>query len=105
MVLPKPVAKCRYWHRSLNPKKLIEVGFSRLAPRMTLTRTIKLYSLPEAPVTPGLRPMRESDCEVCQTKLNDFLSKFAVAPQVWSDAFVRALAPSSTPPLAEWAAC
>ena len=49
VVLPKPVAKCRYWHRSLNPKKLIEVGFSRLAPRMTLTRTIKLYQLPEQP--------------------------------------------------------
>ena len=22
VVLPKPVAECRYWHRSLNPKKL-----------------------------------------------------------------------------------
>lgn len=33
VVLPKPVATCRYWHRSLNPKKLIEVcirmGFLR----------------------------------------------------------------------------
>jgi glycylpeptide N-tetradecanoyltransferase len=26
IVLPKPVACCRYYHRSLNPKKLIEVG-------------------------------------------------------------------------------
>ena len=25
VVLPKPVAECRYYHRSLNPKKLIEV--------------------------------------------------------------------------------
>ena len=25
VVLPKPVGKCRYHHRSLNPKKLIEV--------------------------------------------------------------------------------
>jgi len=33
----------RYYHRSLNPKKLIEVGFSRLQPRMTMARTIKLY--------------------------------------------------------------
>ena len=30
VVLPKPVSVCRYWHRSLNPKKLIEVGFSTL---------------------------------------------------------------------------
>ena len=30
IVLPTPVAVARYWHRSLNPKKLIEVGFSAL---------------------------------------------------------------------------
>ncbi len=30
VVLPKPVAVTQYWHRSLNPKKLISVGFSRL---------------------------------------------------------------------------
>lgn len=30
VVLPKPLATCQYWHRSLNPKKLIDVGFSRL---------------------------------------------------------------------------
>ena len=30
VVLPKPVATCQYWHRSLNPKKLIDIGFSRL---------------------------------------------------------------------------
>lgn len=30
VVLPKPVATCRYWHRSLNPKKLIEVSFVAL---------------------------------------------------------------------------
>lgn len=30
VVLPKPVSSCRYWHRSLNPKKLIEVSSTRL---------------------------------------------------------------------------
>ena len=30
-LLPRPFATCRYWHRSLNPKKLTDVGFSRLA--------------------------------------------------------------------------
>ena len=33
VVLPKPVGTAQYWHRSLNPKKLISVGFSRLAVR------------------------------------------------------------------------
>ena len=27
VVLPKPIAACRYYHRSLDPKKLIEIGF------------------------------------------------------------------------------
>lgn len=26
VVLPKPITTCRYWHRSLNPKKLIDVS-------------------------------------------------------------------------------
>lgn len=43
VVLPTPVAECRYWHRSLNPKKLVEVGFSGLGQRMTISRSIKLY--------------------------------------------------------------
>ena len=36
-----------YWHRSLNPKKLIEVKFSHLSRNMTMQRTMKLYRLPE----------------------------------------------------------
>lgn len=34
-VLPTPIARCRYWHRSLNPKKLIDVGFSKLPVRVS----------------------------------------------------------------------
>ena len=45
VVLPRPMAECRYWHRSLNPKKLIEIGFSHLQPRMTMSRTVKLYKV------------------------------------------------------------
>lgn len=52
----------RYWHRSLNPKKLIEVQFSYLQRNMTMQRTIKLYKLPEAPKTPGFRKLTEADC-------------------------------------------
>ena len=61
VVLPKPIAACRYWHRSLNPKKLIEIEFSRLAPRMTMNRTLKLFRLPENTNTPGIRPMTTED--------------------------------------------
>ena len=45
----------RYWHRSLNPRKLVEVKFSHLSRNMTLQRTMKLYRLPDvSAVTAGI---------------------------------------------------
>lgn len=80
VVLPKPVAECQYWHRSLNPKKLIAVGFSRLGPRMTMARTIKLYKLPEKPTIPGIRPMKANDVPQVTRLLNDYLKQYMIAP-------------------------
>ena len=58
-----------YWHRSLNPKKLIDVKFSYLQRNMTMQRTIKLYRLPETPKTLGFRKMTEADCPEAFTLL------------------------------------
>lgn len=44
--LPKPLATCRYYHRSLNPKKLIDVRFSHLQQGMTIESTIAMLKLP-----------------------------------------------------------
>lgn len=74
VVLPKPVAQCRYWHRSLKPKKLIEVGFSRLQERMTMSRLIKLLKLPNEPQTPGMRQMVEADVPRVTELLNEYLA-------------------------------
>ncbi|KAL2921511.1 Glycylpeptide N-tetradecanoyltransferase 1 [Bienertia sinuspersici] len=79
VVIPTPIATCQYWHRSLNPKKLIDVGFSRLGPRMTMNRTIRLYKLPESPVTPGFRKMELRDVPAVTRLLRGYLSQFAVA--------------------------
>ena len=49
VVLPVPVASARYYHRSLNPKKLVNVGFSRISPRMTMARMQKLYKVAKQP--------------------------------------------------------
>lgn len=80
VVLPTPVAEAQYWHRSLNPKKLIAVGFSRLAPRMTLARTVKLYKLPAEPATPGVRPMTAADAPAVAALLEKYQRRFALAP-------------------------
>jgi len=76
VTLPKPVASCRYYHRSLNPKKLIEVGFSHLGPRLTMKRVIKLYHLPNDPITPGIRAMEPRDVPQAYALLNTYLTKF-----------------------------
>ncbi|XP_012681258.1 glycylpeptide N-tetradecanoyltransferase 1 [Clupea harengus] len=80
VVLPKPVGTCRYWHRSLNPRKLIEVKFSHLSRNMTMQRTMKLYRLPEAPKSSGLRPMTKKDVPGVHRLLLEYLSQFHLAP-------------------------
>jgi glycylpeptide N-tetradecanoyltransferase len=76
VTLPTPFASCQYYHRSLNPKKLIDVKFSYLKKNMTLARTIKLYKLPETTTTPGLRPLRLEDCPQACALLNNYLKNF-----------------------------
>lgn len=47
VVVPKPIATANYWHRSLNPKKLVEIGFNSLPPKMPMARYVKLHKLPK----------------------------------------------------------
>lgn len=82
VVLPTPIATCQYWHRSLNPKKLIDVGFSPIGERMTMSRTIRLYKLPLSPITPGFRKMEIRDVAAVAGLLRVYLSKFAMAPDL-----------------------
>lgn len=76
ITLPTPVAYCQYYHRMLNPKKLIETNFFKMKNRMTMARTIKLHKLPAQTLTPGLRPLKESDCVSACQLLQHYLSKF-----------------------------
>lgn len=52
VLLPKPIAKCRYWHRSLQFRKLHEVKFTYLPQQMTISGQIKALMLPKNPVMP-----------------------------------------------------
>ncbi|XP_014673869.1 PREDICTED: glycylpeptide N-tetradecanoyltransferase 1-like [Priapulus caudatus] len=80
VVLPKPVATCRYWHRLLNPRKLIEVKFSHLSRNMTMQRTMKLYRLPESTKTIGFRQLSPTDVPETYKLLNKYLERFDLAP-------------------------
>ncbi|XP_070072068.1 glycylpeptide N-tetradecanoyltransferase-like [Drosophila takahashii] len=80
VVLPTPVATCRYWHRSLNPKKLVDVRFSHLARNMTMQRTMKLYKLPDQPKTKGYRRITAKDMDKAHKLLEDYLKRFQLSP-------------------------
>lgn len=88
VVLPKPMATCRYFHRSLNPKKLVETGFSHLARNMTMARLVKLYKLSAQTSTPGLRPMEDKDVLTVSKLMNKYMSTLEIAPH-FGEADVR----------------
>jgi len=87
VLLPSPIATCRYYHRPLNPKKLIAVGFTQLKPKMTMSMTIKLYKLPASPQTPGIRPMTAADIPAAYQLLKKYLEKFKLVAEFTEEEF------------------
>merc|ERR1711871_222164 len=94
IVLPKPVARCRYWHRSINPRKLCDINFSRLRPRMTMKMTERLYRLPDTPVLP-MTPLLDADIPSATKLLNTYLEKFPLHPHLSEDEFKHWFTPQS----------
>ncbi|XP_011495027.1 PREDICTED: glycylpeptide N-tetradecanoyltransferase 2 [Ceratosolen solmsi marchali] len=95
IVLPKPISTCRYWHRSLNPKKLIEIKFSHLSRNMTMQRTLKFYKLPETTKVPGFRKFASDDVAQCHKLLNNYLNKFDLAPIFTQEEFTHWFMPQT----------
>ena len=93
VVLPKPVASTRYWHRSIDPKKLVEVGFSRLPARTTMARLQAGYKLPAEVATAGLRPLRPSDVPSATLALNAYWARFALHPVMSAEEVAHWLLP------------
>ncbi|THZ24777.1 N-myristoyl transferase [Aureobasidium pullulans] len=81
VVLPKPVASCRYFHRALDWEKLYNVGFSPLPHGSTKIRQIAKYRLPERTVTPGLRLMRAEDADQVTDLLARYMKRVKMAQE------------------------
>jgi glycylpeptide N-tetradecanoyltransferase len=47
VVIPRPITTASYYHRSLNPKKLVDVGFSSLPVGVPMARYMKMQKLPK----------------------------------------------------------
>lgn len=75
VVLPKPVARCRYYHRSLNPKKLVEIRFTSLGPRMTMAQLVRKYKLPDHPLH-AFRPLTATDLPSAYELVSHYLTKY-----------------------------
>jgi len=81
VVIPKPVAKNQYWHRSFDPKKLVDIGFSSIPRNSTLGRMIRLAKLGKPPnFLQQTRKMEKKDCKPVCKLLADYLKQFKYHP-------------------------
>lgn len=80
-LLPTPIGQARYYHRSLNPKKLIDVKFSYLPSNQKISTQQKLFALPEKVDLPEgyiIRPTLDKDIKQVRKLLCDYLSQFKI---------------------------
>lgn len=76
VVLPTPIASCRYYHRALNWQKLYEIGFSYLPPNSKPQYQVRKYALPEHTATRGLREMQPKDMDAVHDLLRRYLKRY-----------------------------
>lgn len=81
VILPTPVATCRYFHRSIDWEKLYDVGFSPLPHGSTRQRQVLKYKLPERTSTNGLRPMEAKDADQVKDLLTRYLARTHLAQE------------------------
>jgi len=95
VLLPGAVGVARYYHRTINLKKLVDVGFTRVPRGKTLALQSKLYRVPKEPVTQGFRAMREEDVEGAWKLVINHLKNFKVYPDLTMDEFRHWMLPKS----------
>ena len=78
----------RYYHRSLNISKLVDVKFTYVPRNMTLARMIRLHKLPDAPHFSRhacLREMEENDLPEVTALFKRYMQRFDMAPELTMD--------------------
>lgn len=85
VVIPKPISTCRYHHRSINPKKLVDVNFSSIGKNMNMKRTLRLYQLPDEPHLEGFKPLERRHLDQVHEMLTEYLDKFSLCPRFSRD--------------------
>jgi len=87
VVLPTPVSTCRYYHRSLNVPKLVDVKFTYVPRHLTLARMIRSNKLPAVPhlASAGLREMEDGDIAQVGELYTRYMQRFGMAPVMTLD--------------------
>ncbi|KZO97861.1 N-myristoyl transferase [Calocera viscosa TUFC12733] len=80
VVLPTPVSTCRYYHRTLNLPKLVDVGFTSVPRSMTLARLVRQTALPKKTALPGLREMESHDIPEVEALMIQYMKRFDMIP-------------------------
>ncbi|KAH9952126.1 N-myristoyl transferase [Amylocystis lapponica] len=90
VLLPTPVSTCRYHHRCLNVRKLVDVEFTPVPASMTVARMIRLNKVADRPrlLDVGLREMEERDVAGVTELFSRYMRRFGMAP-VFSQEEVR----------------
>lgn len=96
-VVPRPVSTASYYHRSVNPKKLIEAGFSALSAGETMASHMKRHKIAkdtEINVEGGFfREMTTKDIPQVYKLLKTYLEQFALAPKYSQEDVTHLLLP------------
>jgi glycylpeptide N-tetradecanoyltransferase len=61
VTIPTPFTGATYWHRSLNPKKLVDIRFSVLPAGTPMAKYIRMNKLPASIINKTMRPMEQKD--------------------------------------------
>ncbi|KIM87248.1 hypothetical protein PILCRDRAFT_815729 [Piloderma croceum F 1598] len=86
VVLPTPVATCRYFHRSLNIAKLVNVKFTYVPRSMTLARMIRIFKVPSTvQLGNSLREMEEKDVPEVANLYTRFMQRYDMGPIMTED--------------------
>jgi glycylpeptide N-tetradecanoyltransferase len=72
------IAHARYYHRNLNPPKLIDIGFSQLPRSSTVARQVRIHAVPTHTKTPGFREMIKSDVPQVAKLLRRYLGRYDI---------------------------
>jgi glycylpeptide N-tetradecanoyltransferase len=78
-LIPRPISEATYYHRDINVKKLLDIGFSYLPSGRSKSVHMKLLNVPKDQTIHNIRPMVLKDAKKVQSLLAAHLEKLDVS--------------------------